>query len=366
MTKPNILVTGATGKTGTLIVSLLRRENFPVRAVVRAHDERSERLRQLGAEVVLADLYDYEQMLDAMRGTRRAYYCPPMHPFMIQSAAAFAAAAREVGLEAVVGLSQWLASPDHPSLHTRQVWQTERLLGSIPGVAHVNLNPGWFADNDLRLIDFATLLGVFPVVTGDGRNAPPSSEDIARCAAALLADPEPHAGKSYRPTGPELLSAQDIVAKIRRVLGHPVIALPMPFWMLNRAARIQGVSEFVVASLRHYVEDHKQGAFERGAPTEVVRELTGSPAEDIETTIRRYASLPFARKTAGNRLRAFVNFNRVPLTPGYNLGRYGLRESHPFAPNPRYGMESDFWKATHNVGTAVGSASVSVPREAVR
>ncbi len=55
----------------------------------------------------------------------------------------------------------------------------------IPGVAHVNLNPGSFAENHLRLIDFASLLGICPLMCDEGRNAPPSNEDISRVAAAL-------------------------------------------------------------------------------------------------------------------------------------------------------------------------------------
>jgi NAD(P)H dehydrogenase (quinone) len=60
--------------------------------------------------------------MDAMRGVQRAYYCPPYHPFVIQSASAFAVAVRETGLEQIVGLSQWLAGPNHPALMTRQQW----------------------------------------------------------------------------------------------------------------------------------------------------------------------------------------------------------------------------------------------------
>ncbi len=355
MTKPKILVTGATGKTGTQVVAQFREKGWPVRAVVHKLDARSDRLRQQGAEVVVANLYDYEQMLQAMRGTQRAYYCPPMHPYMVQGAAAFAAAARDASLEAVVGLSQWLASPEHPSLHTRQVWLVEQMLASIPGVLHVNLNPGYFADNYLRLIDFASLLRVFPVLTGDSRNAPPSNEDIARCAVALLVAPERHAGKSYRPTGPKLLSAHDMAGIVGKVLGHPVAAVNMPFWMLERAARIQGENAFVIGSLRYYVEDHKQGAFEYGAPTDVVRELAGQTAEDFETTARRYAAMPFARKTFANRLRAFVDFNRVPFTRGYNLPRYEREQSFPVPPNPKHAMDDARWKSEHHAVPARAS-----------
>ena len=365
MTKPKILVTGATGKTGAQVVARLCEQGWPVRAVVHARDGRSDLLASMGAEVVVADLFDPEQNLQAMQGARRAYYCPPFHPYMIQAATAFAAAARESKLEAVVGLSQWLASPNHPSLHTRQVWLVERMLSMIPGVAHVILNPGWFADNYLRLIDFASLLGVFPVVTGDSRNAPPSNEDIARVAVALLLDPEPHAGKSYRPTGPKLLSAYDIVGILRKVLGHGVLAVNMPLWMLIRAARLQGESAFVIGSLRHYIEDHKQGAFEFGAPTDVVRELTGRPAEDFETTARRYAAMPFARKTFTNRVRAFVNFNRVPFTPGYNLERYERQQFHPMPHKPMYGMEDKHWMAAHRTQSSQDPAVGVVPTGAL-
>ena len=67
---PLILVTGATGKTGGAVVAQLRARNAPVRAMVRARDRRSERLRALGAEVVVADMFDPAQVESAMQLTR--------------------------------------------------------------------------------------------------------------------------------------------------------------------------------------------------------------------------------------------------------------------------------------------------------
>ena len=347
---PKILVTGATGKTGGAVVTQLLEKGWPVRALVRSRDARSQRLDRLGAETVVADLFDVDQMLAAMRGTVRAYYCPPFHPYMIQSAAVFVAAARESKLEAIVGLSQWTASASHPSLQTRQLWLVEQMLSAIPGIAYVKLNPGYFVDNYLRLIDFASLLGIFPVLTGDGRDAPPSNEDIARVAVALLQDPDRYAGKSYRPTGLKLMSAHDMAGVIRKVLGSPVFAVNLPWWMFERAARLQGVSAFEVGNLRYYIEDHKQGAFEFGAPNHVVQEMTGQSPEDFETIVRRYAALPFARKTFANRLRAFVEFNLVPFTPGYNLNRFEREHFFPIPSAPQFVMSSDRWRAEHALG----------------
>jgi NAD(P)H dehydrogenase (quinone) len=347
--RPRILVTGATGKTGRAVVAQLLEKGFPVRAIVRSRDARSQRLDRLGVETVVADIFDVDQMATAMQGTVQAYYCPPFHPLMIQSAAVFVTVAKAVKLEAIVGLSQWTASANHPSLHTRQLWLVEQMLAAIPDIAYVNLNPGYFADNYLRLIDFASLLGLFPILTGHSRNAPPSNEDIARVAVGLLMNPDRYAGKSFRPTSSKLMSAYDMAGVIRKVLGSSVFAFDLPWWMFERAARLQGVSAFEVGSLRYYIEDHKQGAFEFGAPNHVVEEVTGKPPEDFETIVRRYAAMPFARKTFANRLRAFMQFNLVPFTPGYNLKGFDRQHFLPVQFDPQFVMSSDRWQAEHRL-----------------
>jgi len=349
MKHPKILVTGATGKTGSAVVFQLREKDWPVRAVVHSRDARSERLDRLGAEVVIADMFDPGQLAEAMRGTARAYYCPPFHPYMIQSAAAFAVAARETGLEAIVGLSQWLASPSHPSLLTRQTWLADHLFSMIPGVAHTVINPGYFADNYLRLIGFAAHLGVLPTLTGKSRNAPPSNEDIARVAVAALIDPARHAGKKYRPTGPTLLAASDMVQTLSRVLNRKVRQMDMPMWMFLKAARLDGVSAFEMSNFRYYVEDHRRGAFEVGAPTSHVLEAIGRQPEDFETIARRYAALPQAKKTFGNGSRAFADFMRTPMSPGYDLDRFEREQSHPVPPTPRLALDDERWQAEHGL-----------------
>src|SRR6266853_5406409 len=184
--EPKILVTGAAGRTGRAVVDELLAQSIPVRAVVHARDARSAALERKGAETVVADMFDLDQLLAAMHGTQRAYYLPFYDPYMIQSAATFAVAAQEAKLEAVVSLGQWLASPVHPSLTTRQAWLADQIFSVMPGVAHVRVNPGYFADNYLRMIEIAAHLGVLPTIPGDGKDAPPSNEDIAPVVVAAL------------------------------------------------------------------------------------------------------------------------------------------------------------------------------------
>src|SRR5215510_12656472 len=172
MLKPRILVTGATGKTGSVVVAELLEAGYPVRAMVHRQDRRSMRLKAQGAEIAVADMSDVEPVADALKDVQRAYYCPPFDPYMIQGAVAFALAAREARLEHIVGLTQWLASPSHPSLMTRQHWLVDRLFSLTPAMAHTIVSPGVFADAYLATMGLAVHLGVFPWIYGNRRDAP--------------------------------------------------------------------------------------------------------------------------------------------------------------------------------------------------
>ncbi len=364
MTKPTILVTGATGKTGAALVAELRRSQWPVRAIASREDQRSARLRELGADVVIADMYDPEQLYVAAKGTQRAYYLPPMRPYMIQAANAFAVAARDARLESIVQMSQWTSSASHPTAMTRQIWLIDRVFSMIPGVAHTIFNPGMFADNFLRVIDFAALLGIFPVLMGNSKCAPISNEDMAKCIAALLTgDPARHAGQSYRPTGPELLSGQEMARIIAKTVGHRVRPVNLPMWMFRKVARMQKIDQYQIALLIRYAHDNKQGAFSyEGGVTQVMEELTGSPAEAFEVTARRYAAMPFARQTFGNRLRAFIHFNITPFYPGYNTHAYERSLGLPVPAKPLHCMEDERWKREHAEQMASHRATPRIPQ----
>ena len=357
MTKPRILVTGATGKTGVVVVNELLKADYPVRAMAHREDGRTAGLRALGAEIAVADMSDVEHIADALKDVQRAYFCPPLDPYMVQGAVAFAVAAKEARLEHIVGLSQWLSSPSHPSLMTRQHWLVDRLFSMTPGVAHTIVNPGFFADAYLVTIGLASHLGIFPWMYGKSRNAPPSNEDIARVAVAALIDPTRHAGMSYRPTGPELLGAEDMAKAIGRAVGRSVRVMPTPPWLFMKGAQMAGMPIDVMSNVRYYFEDHKRGAFELGAPTTDVLDVTGRPAEDFETIARRYAALPRNQRTFGTWLREFAQFMIAPLSPGFNLDRYDRELRRPFPSEPQFAADSDVWRREHGITDHVKSAA---------
>lgn len=348
MTRPTILVTGATGKTGGAVARQLLSDGWPVRALVHAEDARSDALRLSGAEVVVADMFDAEQLQVALQGVQRAYYVTLFKPGLARAAQAFSDAARQARLETVVQLSQWLSHPTHLSIQTRETWQVDQVFAALGGMDHIIVNPGMFADNFLRVIDFASLLHFYPVLTGTSSSAPVANEDIARVVVALLEKPEGHGGKRYRPTGPRLLSGREMAQVVASAVGHAVLPVDLPMWMFRKAARMSGADIHEVYNYGHYMQEHRRGTFSlSGGVTDVVERLTGTPAESFDVTAARYAAMPFAQQTLANRLKAFLRFNVLPLYPGHDLAAYERREGFALPDQASLAIDSDAWTRDH-------------------
>ena len=81
MISPKILVTGATGKTGGAVVRALLAKGVPgARHGAHTRPGAAPALEAHGAEVVVANIFDPGQLMDAMRDVQRAYYARPTIP----------------------------------------------------------------------------------------------------------------------------------------------------------------------------------------------------------------------------------------------------------------------------------------------
>ncbi len=366
MHRPKILVTGATGRTGRVLVTELLKAGYPVRALVRSDDGRAAALRARGVEIAVANIVDPDRVIAAMHGVQRAYWLPPYDPEMLTGAAVFATAAREARLESIVSLSQWLASPTHPAFLTRQHWLADRIFATLPNIGLTLITPGFFADSPyLETIGMAAHLGLMPWSFGDSLSAPPSVDDIARVAAAALMDPQQHAGRTYRPTGPTLLSGGDMAAILARVFSRTVRPVPTPLWVFLKAAHLAGQPIALLSCMEHYFEEHRRGTFAVGAPNDHVAHVTGRQPESFETVARRLAALPANRRSSSRTLREFARFLAVPLARGPNTRGYlrGLQIAEPAS--RQYALESALWRREHRIAepeseeTAATVASLS-------
>ena len=125
-----------------------------------------------------------------------------------------------------------------------------------------------------------------------------------------------------------------------------------------KAARMSGYPIDLFSGIRYYIEDHKRGAFELGAPTSDVLDVTGRPAEDFETIARRYAALPQNQRAFENWVRQFAQFVIAPLSPGFNLDLYDRELRSPFPQEPQFATDSKVWRREHFI---VSTANPAVP-----
>jgi NAD(P)H dehydrogenase (quinone) len=345
-TKPRILVTSAAGHTGPAAVQQLLQQGFPVRAFVRRKDHRSDRLQEAGAEIFVGDLFDMEDLRRSMIDVQRAYHVPPYAPNVLHGTMLFALAAEEAGLETLALMSGWNPHPNHPSLVTREHWIANNMVQFLPTVDVTYINPGIFAWMYFLGLPALQHLGMLTLPYGTGLNAPPSNEDIGAVAAAVLADPTGHKGKTYRPTGPRLLSAQDCAEIFAKVLGRKVRYLDVPTNLFIKSALASGFSKFDLANVRHYVEEIRRGVFAVGAPTNHVEELTGRPAEGFDSIARRYLADPeliLHGFSAGSKLGAVAGMIKMMLTPRPDLARWEARRGHPTLAAPTLAIDNPEW-----------------------
>jgi uncharacterized protein YbjT (DUF2867 family) len=316
--------------------------------LVRRHDQRAEVLRSAGAEIVVGNLFDYQDLERALVDVQRAYHCQPFAPNLLHGTMLFAIAAEQAKLEVVAWMSGWNPHPSHPAALTREHWMTNQIVRWMPSVDAIHVNPGIFAYVYFLGLAAIVHFGMFTAPFGEGLNAPPSNEDIGRVAAAVLASPEGRIGKSFRPTGPALVSPHDAAAAMGKALGRPVRYAPSSLKQFLKAATALGVSPFELTNIRHYAQEIAGGTFAVGAPTDHVEMLTGRPAEDFETIARRYLKQPdliVPGLRAGTKLDAFLFLARMMFTRVPNLDRWDQEHLLPSVNAPLLAHENPTWRA---------------------
>ena len=103
VTKAKILITGAPGGTqgataGKIVESAVDR-GIPIAALVRNHDNRSKRLADIGAEIVIGDLLNLQDVISATSGRDTVFFCYPMRPGLSEASSIMAYAAWEAKLK---------------------------------------------------------------------------------------------------------------------------------------------------------------------------------------------------------------------------------------------------------------------------
>ncbi|TDK39209.1 NAD-dependent epimerase/dehydratase family protein [Rhizobium deserti] len=286
MSAERYLVTGATGETGRYTVKELLQRGHEVRALVRKDDERAEELRSSGAEVVVGDMLEHDDLLAVTKGVAGAYFCYPVRPGIVQATAYLADALRRGGARVLVNMSQISAREDSRSHAARDHWIAERIF-DWSRVPVVHLRPTFFSQWFLYPHAQASIVneGAIDLPYGEGRHAPIAAEDQARFIAAVLESPAEHIGRTYALHGPVELDQKGIAAAIGEVLGIDVQYRPTTVAQYKHRLEAQGLPPFLVQHFCAIAVDYQNGLF--SGSDKVIEQVTGTRP----LTVREFVEL---------------------------------------------------------------------------
>lgn len=271
-----IALIGATGRIGRPLAGLLHERGFPVRALVR-----DPATAGLPVPVVSADLRDPVSLRAGLLGCDRLFLLTPHGPDQDLLEAAAIDAAVDVGIGGIVKLSGGAASvtPNGPTPTAVAHWRNEGRI-EASGLEFAHLRPPFFMQNLLDTV--APVTRATGLVVGPFADEPIAMvdvEDIAACAAALLAAPV--LGRAaHTITGPRPVTHREIA----RALNARIVRLPLR--VTAAALRARGESPWDVEHAVRMAAFLRTGA--AAASTDAVRRITGRPPGSIDRFLARH------------------------------------------------------------------------------
>jgi uncharacterized protein YbjT (DUF2867 family) len=297
MSEGTILVTGAAGSVGSnarTAIAMLLEQGHAVRAMVRKPDARADTLRDLGAEVVVADMLDIIAVRAAMQGCSVVYFTMSISPNYLEAAANVAVTAKSLGLKAFVNLAQMTLSQMSETETTsspeqKQEWLAEQML-RWSGLPVVYLRPTVFFDG-MFLVQGARSIredNAIRLPFGNGKTSPIAAADVGAAAATVLANPEPHLGKVYELTGPESLTMAEFAQEFGSALGRTIRYVNVSPQVWEAKLREQ-LPAHLIAHLVTMGQLHRDNRYDR--MTDSFKQLVGRAPISAAEFARRHAAV---------------------------------------------------------------------------
>lgn len=224
----SIVVTGATGRLGRLVVERLLETGVPaagIAAVVRDKEKAAD-LAARGVELRLADYDDPATLNGVFRAGDRVLLVSgnevgrrvPQHTAVI-------AAARAAGV-AQLAYTGVLGGPEADFELAEEHKATERAILDS-GLPHTFLRNGWYTENYTEQLGPVLEHGAVVASAGEGRIASASRADYAAAAAAVLTG-DGHLGRAYELSGDTAWSLAEYAAEVAKHSGKDIVHRNVP------------------------------------------------------------------------------------------------------------------------------------------
>jgi uncharacterized protein YbjT (DUF2867 family) len=287
-----ILVTGATGLTGSEVVRQLAARGIPVRALARniatTNAAKAAALGKLpGVELVEGDMARPESLGPALAGIDRAMLISASAADMAEVQRSFVDAAAAAGVPYVVKLSGIMPEIDSPFRYARMHGEVERHI-ERSGMAWTHLRAGEFMHAYFRQVPSIVNRRVLALPMADGRIASIDIGDIARVAVDVLAGTG-HEGRIYSITGPESLTMAEVAGKLSAATGNEIRYVAVAPDEARAAQLANGMPEYTADGLYELFAERRKGKEATVWPT--ISEVFGWQPLSFDAFARRHAAI---------------------------------------------------------------------------
>ena len=283
-----ILVTGATGNVGSILIPNLTSLGADVRALTR-DESKAQGLKDAGIEVVVGDLEKPDTLDAAFRGVDKVLLITPPNPNQVIQTKNGIEAAKRTGSPFIVRLSAG-AVRDMPGALPRisgQHAETDPML-MASGLPYNIIRPHFYMQNTMMAADSVASEGTVYMAMKSGNLGMIDVRDIADVAVKVLTE-DGHEGKTYTLTGPESISFHDVAAGLSKALGKHVKYVDVPLEAAREAMLGMGLPEWIADAFPEYFKAFSEGYGDFTTPD--VEKVTGHPARSYETFARDFAQV---------------------------------------------------------------------------
>lgn len=221
-TKASILVTGATGLSGRLVIKAFEEKGIPVRALVRNRALAPELESYRHVTIYEGDMLQPATLQAALNGVEKALMISSAAKQLVATQQSFVDAAKAAGVTHVVKYSgadsgigfnsqNFIAQKEHENAEDYLVRSGLTWTLLRPSQFMQMYFPGRPAGVDMDK-------GELPLPFNRGRLSPVDIADVAAVCVQLLTQ-DGHAGKIYEMTGPDALDMDEVADIISGITG---------------------------------------------------------------------------------------------------------------------------------------------------
>jgi uncharacterized protein YbjT (DUF2867 family) len=278
-----LLLTGATGRLGSLVAAELNQKGIVWRAFARRVDAAAA----LGASnVVQGDFHNLAAVSNAVTGMRTVILIAGDAPDQELQEINVVNAARQAGVQHIVKLSAQSAGLNPPASFGKKHIQVERAIEKS-GMQWTFIRPVFFQQSFLLFADSVKKNNKIILPAGKGSASFVDARDVAQCLVKV-ASQTGHAGKIYTLTGPQSLTFSQAASAIGESRNKPVGYIAPPAFIARIVLpKVSGMPRWLAMEVIDLLQ-----AISRGGQSDVtgdVEMLLGKPARSFKAFASEHA-----------------------------------------------------------------------------